>query len=237
MSKTLQEKLVLALHEFRREKIIRQNARLSVMTAIYNTSNLPIRRMGLVTGSANYRPPLERSKSAPKLGAIEELQEEEEEESRLCGWTLDRPDTFSRRDEAIFHSSFLSCRLQERHRSPSNETIPSKPESVDKEPEVVVDMDNPGDLFMLSSFKEHLNLRHAKDDSLISEQPDSISSGSCSSSCKDSDESDDRIISDKRRNVGLKGELEEEDNISEESGYSEGKDCLASNEGTIINVV
>ena len=36
--------------------------------------------MLLSTGSANYRPPLERSKSAPKLGSIEETIEEEDED-------------------------------------------------------------------------------------------------------------------------------------------------------------
>lgn len=38
--------------------------------------------MSLSTGSTNYRPPLERSKSAPKLGSIEETIEEEEEEDQ-----------------------------------------------------------------------------------------------------------------------------------------------------------
>ncbi|XP_047740165.1 uncharacterized protein LOC125179071, partial [Hyalella azteca] len=36
----------------------------------------------LSTGTTNYRPPLERSKSAPKLGSIEETIEEEEEEEQ-----------------------------------------------------------------------------------------------------------------------------------------------------------
>lgn len=41
---------------------------------------MPRRKILLSTGGNNYRPPLERSKSAPKLFAIEEIIDEEEEE-------------------------------------------------------------------------------------------------------------------------------------------------------------
>lgn len=41
---------------------------------------MPRRKILLSTGGNNYRPPLERSKSAPKLFAIEELVDEEDEE-------------------------------------------------------------------------------------------------------------------------------------------------------------
>ncbi|CAL4109891.1 unnamed protein product [Meganyctiphanes norvegica] len=81
MATELRIRLVNALQEFRREKVTRQNARLSIMHAIYDSANLPRRKMLLSTGSSNYRPPLERSKSAPKLGAIEESIEEEDEEA------------------------------------------------------------------------------------------------------------------------------------------------------------
>ena len=78
MSQSLNDKLTTALQEFRREKKLRQNARLSL-------SEIPIRKQLLVKGLANFRAPLERSKSAPKLTAIvEEIKEEndfdEEEE-------------------------------------------------------------------------------------------------------------------------------------------------------------
>lgn len=41
---------------------------------------MPRRKILLSTGGNNYRPPLERSKSAPKLFAIEEMEDEEDEE-------------------------------------------------------------------------------------------------------------------------------------------------------------
>ena len=70
MCHSLNDKLSTALQEFRREKKLRQNARLSL-------SEIPIRKQLLVKGLANFRAPLERSKSAPKLTAIvEEMKEE-----------------------------------------------------------------------------------------------------------------------------------------------------------------
>lgn len=81
MSGKLQQKLTQALQEFRREKLSRQKARLSLANCVYDNPSLPRRKILLSTGTANYRPPLERSKSAPKLGAIEEnvVAEEVEE--------------------------------------------------------------------------------------------------------------------------------------------------------------
>lgn len=65
MAQSLNDKLSTALQEFRREKKLRQNARLSL-------SEIPIRKQLLVKGLANFRAPLERSKSAPKLTSIVE---------------------------------------------------------------------------------------------------------------------------------------------------------------------
>lgn len=75
MAAQLQLKLALALQEFRREKICRQNARLSLANSVYDNPSLPRRKILLSTGSVNYRPPLERSKSAPKLMVIDEVGE------------------------------------------------------------------------------------------------------------------------------------------------------------------
>lgn len=53
---------------------------------------MPRRKILLSTGANNYKPPLERSKSAPKLMAIEEIVGEEEEESEgECGKKQDKP--------------------------------------------------------------------------------------------------------------------------------------------------
>ncbi|KAJ8673095.1 hypothetical protein QAD02_004356 [Eretmocerus hayati] len=68
----LNTRLQQALLEFRRDKVSRQNARLSLANAVYENPSLPRRKLLLSTGGSNYRPPLERSKSAPKLSAIEE---------------------------------------------------------------------------------------------------------------------------------------------------------------------
>lgn len=57
---------------------------MSLANALYDNPSLPRRKLLLSTGGQNYRPPLERSKSAPKLSAIEEdTVAEEIEQERL----------------------------------------------------------------------------------------------------------------------------------------------------------
>ncbi|CAG4989680.1 unnamed protein product [Colias eurytheme] len=80
ISEELQVKLKQALVEFKKDRICKQNARLSLANSIYENPSMPRRKIMLSVGALNYRPPLERSKSAPKLGAIEELCSEEDEE-------------------------------------------------------------------------------------------------------------------------------------------------------------
>lgn len=75
----LKHSLALALAEFKRDKISRQNARLALVNSVYENPTIPRRKILLSTGGQNYRPPLERSKSAPKLTIIEENLEEAEE--------------------------------------------------------------------------------------------------------------------------------------------------------------
>lgn len=75
---TLSDNLESALREFKREKILKQNARLSLANAVYDNPSLPRRKIMLSVGGNNYRLPLERSKSAPKLMVIEEAIGEEE---------------------------------------------------------------------------------------------------------------------------------------------------------------
>ncbi|XP_076180391.1 uncharacterized protein LOC143153271 isoform X1 [Ptiloglossa arizonensis] len=84
LASTLNARLQQALLEFRRDKVSRQNARLSLASALYENPSLPRRKLLLSTGGQNYRPPLERSKSAPKLSAIEEdIVAEEIEQQRI----------------------------------------------------------------------------------------------------------------------------------------------------------
>lgn len=81
----MQENISRALQEFKRDKINRQNARLSLVNSVYDNPSMPRRKILLSVGANNYRPPMERSKSAPKLMAIEEaVGEEEEETNDLC---------------------------------------------------------------------------------------------------------------------------------------------------------
>ncbi|CAG9782652.1 unnamed protein product [Diatraea saccharalis] len=80
ITEELQVKLKQALVEFKKDRISKQNARLSLANSIYDNPSMPRRKILLSVGAMNYRPPLERSKSAPKLGAIEELCSEEDEE-------------------------------------------------------------------------------------------------------------------------------------------------------------
>ncbi|XP_050082981.1 uncharacterized protein LOC126569735 [Anopheles aquasalis] len=80
ISSILKENLAKALREFKRDKLNRQNARLSLANSVYDNPSMPRRKIMLSVGANNYRPPLERSKSAPKLMAIEEMIGEEDEE-------------------------------------------------------------------------------------------------------------------------------------------------------------
>ena len=67
MATRLQERLHQALVDFRKEKMSRQNARLSLANSIYENPTMPCRKILLHTGSSNYRPSPDRAKSAPKL--------------------------------------------------------------------------------------------------------------------------------------------------------------------------
>ncbi|XP_061708239.1 uncharacterized protein LOC133518591 [Cydia pomonella] len=80
ITEELQIKVKQALLEFKKDRISKQNARLSLANSVYDNPSMPRRKILLSVGAMNYRPPLERSKSAPKLGAIEELCSEEDEE-------------------------------------------------------------------------------------------------------------------------------------------------------------
>ena len=88
----LNQRLACALQEFKREKksrgpaIVTNNVVSSSLMAAHQRlpRTIPLRRQILAKGSANFRPPLERSKSAPKLTSIMEedydFEEDEEED-------------------------------------------------------------------------------------------------------------------------------------------------------------
>lgn len=85
----LNQRLACALQEFRREKKSRgpnivTNSNVSPSAQQRLPRTIPLRRQILAKGSANFRPPLERSKSAPKLTSIieedYEIEDDDEEE-------------------------------------------------------------------------------------------------------------------------------------------------------------
>ncbi|XP_015915973.1 protein FAM43A-like [Parasteatoda tepidariorum] len=183
MAAQLNERLTQALQEFRREKFSRQKARLSLANSCYDNPTLPRRKLLLSTGSTNFRPPLERSKSAPKLTAIDEIEEEEEED------IIPYDDDF---DDELFLSGSLTSEIE------SNSDI------------VPDDVDSLSDHYLSNS-----------------QESDFFDSNCCV---------DDMPNPRHRRTQFLKmiGEtVDEEDNVSDESGYSEEKlsfkeDSLAS---------
>ncbi|XP_034841070.1 uncharacterized protein [Maniola hyperantus] len=118
ITEELQVKLKQALVEFKKDRISKQNARLSLANSVYDNPSMPRRKILLSVGATNYRPPLERSKSAPKLGAIEELcSEEDEEEAEMnakkerCQFTteLSTSQTLDRRRSEMMSPRKLSC--------------------------------------------------------------------------------------------------------------------------------
>ncbi|GMT33416.1 hypothetical protein PFISCL1PPCAC_24713, partial [Pristionchus fissidentatus] len=74
LQESLQNRLHQALQEYKREKLAHQKARASSLTG-----TCPRRKLMLQTGSLHFRPPVSRSRSAPLLGSIDEVHEEEED--------------------------------------------------------------------------------------------------------------------------------------------------------------
>ena len=60
MSRQLQERLHLAKLDFRKEKKARLNARLSLANSIHDNPSMLFRKLLLLAGASNYKPPIER---------------------------------------------------------------------------------------------------------------------------------------------------------------------------------
>ncbi|XP_054711305.1 protein FAM43A-like [Uloborus diversus] len=173
MAAQLNQRLTLALQEFRREKLSRQKARLSLANSCYDNPTIPRRKLLLSTGSTNFRPPLERSKSAPKLTAIDEIEEEDEEDHQSTNL-----------DDDDFDDEFLTGSLISEIESTSDIV----PDDVD-------------------SLSDHYLTNGLETDSF------------------DSDSVED-LPNPRRKKSSLKlidETVDEEDNVSDESGYSEEK--------------
>lgn len=82
MAVQLHEKITFALKEFMREKTRKQNSRLTLQ----RTRSLPLgnsvvpKRTQMLSTGQNFKPPISKSNTAPRLGAITEDHEYEEEE-------------------------------------------------------------------------------------------------------------------------------------------------------------
>lgn len=176
MAAQLNQRLVLALQEFRREKLSRQKARLSLANSCYDNPTVPRRKLLLSTGSTNFRPPLERSKSAPKLTSIDETEEEAEEEESYRASL----------DDDEFDDDFLSGSVISEVESSSDIV----PDDVDSLSDQYLTNGQETDSFDSDYVDDLPNPRHKKPLKLISEKVD------------------------------------EEDNVSDESGYSEEKDSF-----------
>ena len=92
MAERLKARLHQALVDFKKEKLWRQNARLSLANSVYENPTMPHRKMLLHTGSMNYRPPIERGKAASKLKMIEEVSFEEEQDEESATTLQDPPE-------------------------------------------------------------------------------------------------------------------------------------------------
>lgn len=104
----LNQRLACALQEFRREKksrgisLVNNNISPSSLMQNQIPRTIPLRRQILEKGSANFRPPLERSKSAPKLTSIleeDDLEEESEEDEDATHDEFEYEESFLDKDD------------------------------------------------------------------------------------------------------------------------------------------
>lgn len=99
----LNQRLACALQEFRREKKSRGPGTIdSNITSSQqrHPRTIPLRRQILAKGSANFRPPLDRSKSAPKLTSI--VEEESTSDEQESHEDFEFEETFDGRDDAEY---------------------------------------------------------------------------------------------------------------------------------------
>jgi len=112
MAKRLKERVHQALVDFKKEKVWQQNARISWDNSSLLT--MPFRKIMLQPESSNYRPPLAKSKSAPKLRVIEEDSEDESYNSVPDFETKKNLTLLDRQDDQIHmsHEELQNLHLQ-----------------------------------------------------------------------------------------------------------------------------
>jgi len=241
MAINLQDRLHQALVDFKKEKISRQNARLSLANSIHDNPSMPYRKLLLQTGTCNYKPPIERSKSAPKLTSIEEAELEEEEECDEEMHAMQRKFSEATAEvhvepselSDVCSNSPLDIRLP---RLPSSSSpIYSQDDAI-----LMFEDDNSDDE---DEIKDYIGSGEA--DSAASESP--ASQGRASSSCSPtqlspSGDPDCNSLSDQSdsgHGDGIAASLgririSDQDTISDESGYSE--EPISAKDVTVVKV-
>eukprot|EP00094_Tigriopus_californicus_P010052 TCALIF_09693-PC protein Name:"Similar to FAM43A Protein FAM43A (Homo sapiens)" AED:0.27 eAED:0.27 QI:0/0.66/0.75/1/0.66/0.75/4/197/673 len=206
LTQRLQERLHQALVDFKKEKISRQNARLSLANTIYDNPSMPYRKILLHTGSSNYRPSIDKGKAAPKLKVIEEAAHEVDEtdpmefsSSKCDSLVFQRLSNSSKAGDTILpESSEPSTAMTSLNSSLSNfpiETIMDNPN-----PEIQL---QPG---LLSPDTPHIQSDH-----------DNIEDDRCLTSSDNEDEVDDSFDkSDHRNDDEDEDDEDEEDNTLED---------------------
>jgi len=235
MATNLQNRLHQALVDFKKEKISRQNARLSLANSIHDNPSVPYRKLLLQSGPNNYKPPIERSKSAPKLTSIEEAELEEEEEDE------DYEDEEDEHQVELRHVAEVHVEPSRVPPLPDNR-LPPLPAS--RVPPLPTDSIYLGEESEDEDEITDYLVAEEEADSAQSASPASQGrSGSVSSAqeCSPSREPDCHSLSS---DAGTTGDLEdslgkmkvsEQDTISDESGYSE-EPISGGREVTVVTV-
>ncbi|XP_071455414.1 protein FAM43A [Hetaerina americana] len=257
MAEQLRARLAQALSEFRRDKLVRQKARLSLANGVHDDPGLliPRRRLLLATGARNYRPPLERSKSAPRLTAIEEGLEDEEVAaearpitiatipSRVGRQEVEHPSPSRNRKRQVSFAAEERIPEVEEDSSEvfdSEKTLELDEELTLKLPENVTELNpNPGrtipppELRRSSTFPPPPQL--LSDRQSLSDAGDSLSEG---------EEEEGKALyeegygeAEEEDDGGIGGNGQEEDSVSDESGYAEETAKEGALEGGGANVV
>jgi len=246
MSTNLTNRLHQALVDFKKDKISRQNARLSLANSIHSNPSMPYRKLLLQAGTSNYKPPIERSKSAPKLTSIEEAEYEEEDEFPAINAAVPQYDSLEAIAEVHPEPSFSnglsgsSPLLPSRVPQLPNSSPPSFPH--ESSAVIIFDEDNSDDEDEIKDYigmgaSAHINLEA---DSATSISPgskgrsgSSCSPGSCSGS--PSEDQDCHSISSDHEQLDRVAKVTEQDTISDESGYSE-EPCGSAKEVTVVRL-
>uniref|UniRef100_A0A915PIY5 PID domain-containing protein n=1 Tax=Setaria digitata TaxID=48799 RepID=A0A915PIY5_9BILA len=226
IAQTLEHYLRAALQEYRREKLCRQNARLNALT-IGQPLTGPKRKLLLQTGSLNFRPPVGRSKSAPRLFAIDEENEYLEEQSEEYSDT----DSLCYRESPI---SGDSCSTNSLESSEIAEISISRQNSFrgnddnDDDGDGDGDDDNGKEKIMRSIYDECSKQDEQQNGSVASDFSSSLESGPSSVSSDDGVQTADfenrswkiRRLPSSEKQLARR----ETDSISEESGYDDHDD-------------